>query len=75
MLLYERAKKNALPKSQKSIDIAIYRLLFSNLSVPTNVGLKLPPFLPKQRGWQDVIGSNPSIFLDKNNFKERFANL
>jgi hypothetical protein len=31
--------------------------------------------LPNSRGCQDIIGSIPSVFLDKNIFKERYAKL
>jgi hypothetical protein len=36
--------------------------------------LNLAPFplFSRERGCQDVIGSNPSVFLDKMIFKERF---
>ena len=65
-----RAKKNALPTSRKSIlHIASRKLLDPNLSVRFP-GLNLAPSSLVAKGCQDVLGSIPSVFLDKKFFKE-----
>lgn len=65
-----RAKKNAPPTSRKSIlPIANSKLLNPNLSVRFP-GLNLAPSSLVAKGCQDVIGSIPSVFLDKKFVKE-----
>ena len=49
-------------------------MLFSNLSVSNCLELNLAPS-HFRGGCQDFVGSIPSVFLDKNNFKERSTNL
>lgn len=69
---YRGSKKNALPTSQKSTYIFFGSKCFFLLICPPK-RLNVAPYLPT--GCQDVIGSNPSVFLDKNNFLERSAKI
>jgi hypothetical protein len=61
---------------RKACNILIYYILILTYLSPPMAWLNVAPYHSVMTGCQDVIGSIPSVFLDKNKFlKELAANV